>query len=99
MTVPRHRHSNATAGSHEYRLTTADPQQIIPLPEAKDFQIQQRQKGAATTAARSGRSDVAAHMRLDLSWSTRQVAGSGYSRNGLLGDWVHLGNAVMGSPE
>jgi hypothetical protein len=32
-----------------------DLQQIIPLPEAKDFQIQQRQKGAATTAARSGR--------------------------------------------
>jgi hypothetical protein len=33
-----------------------DLQQIIPLPEAKDFQIQQRQKVAATTAGRvSGR--------------------------------------------
>lgn len=31
-----------------------DLQQIIPLPEAKDFQIQQRQKGAATAAVRSG---------------------------------------------
>jgi hypothetical protein len=30
-----------------------DLQQIIPLPEARDFQIQQRQKGAATAAARS----------------------------------------------
>lgn len=29
-----------------------DLQQIIPLPEAKDFQIQQRQKVAATTAGR-----------------------------------------------
>jgi hypothetical protein len=33
-----------------------DLQQIIPLPEAKDFQIQQRQKGAATAAVRSGQS-------------------------------------------
>jgi hypothetical protein len=33
-----------------------DLQQIIPLPEAKDFQIQQRQKGAATAVARSGQS-------------------------------------------
>jgi len=32
-----------------------DLQQIIPLPEAKDFQIQQSQKGAATAAVRSGR--------------------------------------------
>lgn len=31
-----------------------DLQQIIPLPEARDFQIQQRQKGAASTAARAG---------------------------------------------
>jgi hypothetical protein len=31
-----------------------DLQQIIPLPEARDFQIQQRQKGAANTAARAG---------------------------------------------
>jgi len=41
-----------------YRLgdeVLLDLQQIIPLPEAKDFQIQQRQKGAATAAARSGR--------------------------------------------
>lgn len=39
-----------------YRLgneVLLDLQQIIPLPEAKDFQIQQRQKGAATAAARS----------------------------------------------
>jgi hypothetical protein len=39
-----------------YRLADEvllDLQQIIPLPEAKDFQIQQRQKGAATAAARS----------------------------------------------
>jgi hypothetical protein len=33
-----------------------DLQQIIPLPEAKNFQIQQRQKGAATAAVRSGKS-------------------------------------------
>jgi hypothetical protein len=33
-----------------------DLQQIIPLPEAKDFQIQQRQKGAAAAAVRSGQS-------------------------------------------
>jgi hypothetical protein len=31
-----------------------DLQQIIPLPEAKDFQIQQRQKGAAAAAVRPG---------------------------------------------
>lgn len=31
-----------------------DLQQIIPLPEAKDFQIHQRRKGAATAAVRSG---------------------------------------------
>jgi hypothetical protein len=40
-----------------YRLgaeVLLDLQQIIPLPEAKDFQIQQRQKGAATAAVRSG---------------------------------------------
>lgn len=30
-----------------------DLQQIIPLPEARDFQIQQRQEGAATSAARA----------------------------------------------
>jgi hypothetical protein len=30
-----------------------DLQQIIPLPEARNFQIQQRQKGAAATAARA----------------------------------------------
>lgn len=39
-----------------YRLDTEvilDLQQIIPLPEAKDFQIQQRQKGAATAAVRA----------------------------------------------
>jgi hypothetical protein len=35
-----------------------DLQQIIPLPEAQDFQIQQRQKGAATAAARSGRDNT-----------------------------------------
>jgi hypothetical protein len=33
-----------------------DLQQIIPLPEARDFQIQQQQKGAASTAARAGQS-------------------------------------------
>jgi len=41
-----------------YRLAgdgLLDLQQIIPLPEAKDFQIQQSQKGAATAAVRSGR--------------------------------------------
>jgi hypothetical protein len=40
-----------------YRLDAEillDLQQIIPLPEAKDFQIQQRQKGAAAAAVRSG---------------------------------------------
>jgi hypothetical protein len=39
-----------------YRLgaeVLLDLQQIIPLPEAREFQIQQRQKGAATAAARS----------------------------------------------
>lgn len=39
-----------------YRLgadVLLDLQQIIPLPEAREFQIQQRQKGAATTAARA----------------------------------------------
>jgi hypothetical protein len=39
-----------------YKLGTEiclDLQQIIPLPEAKDFQIQQRQKGAATVAVRA----------------------------------------------
>jgi hypothetical protein len=39
-----------------YQLGTEilfDLQQIIPLPEARDFQIQQRQKGAASTAARA----------------------------------------------
>jgi hypothetical protein len=42
-----------------YRLggeVLLDLQQIIPLPEAKDFQIQQRQKGAATVAVRSAQS-------------------------------------------
>jgi hypothetical protein len=32
-----------------------DLPQIISLPEAKDLQIQQRQKGAATARAGSGR--------------------------------------------
>jgi hypothetical protein len=39
-----------------YRLGTGillDLKQIIPLPEAKDFQIRQRQKGAATAAVRA----------------------------------------------
>lgn len=42
-----------------YQLGTEilfDLQQIIPLPEAGDFQIQQRQKAAASTAARTGAS-------------------------------------------
>ncbi len=50
-----------------YRLgdeVLLDLQQIIPLPEAKDFQIQQRQKGAATAAARSGSRD---YTRYDIS--------------------------------
>jgi hypothetical protein len=34
-----------------------DLQQIIPLPEAKDFQIQQRQKGAAAAVVRAGGRD------------------------------------------
>ena len=58
-----------------YRLgdeVLLDLQQIIPLPEAKDFQIQQRQKGAATAAARSGRD----YTRYD-------VAVSGQERKGL----------------
>jgi hypothetical protein len=38
-----------------------DLQQIIPLPEAKDFQIQQRQKGAATAAVRSEQSGPRLH--------------------------------------
>lgn len=43
-----------------YRLekdVLLDVQQIIPLPEAKDFQIQQRQKGAAVTAGISAGRD------------------------------------------
>jgi hypothetical protein len=43
-----------------YRLEgeiVLDLQQIIPLPEAKDFQIQQRQKGAAATAVRTAGRD------------------------------------------
>lgn len=43
-----------------YRLDSdvlLDLQQIIPLPEAKDFQIQQRQKGAAATAGRTAGRD------------------------------------------
>jgi hypothetical protein len=58
-----------------YRLggeVLLDLQQIIPLPEAKDFQIQQRQKGAATAAARSGRD----YTRYD-------VAVAGQERDGL----------------
>lgn len=34
-----------------------DLQQIIPLPEAKDFQIQQRKKGAAAAVVRTGGRD------------------------------------------
>lgn len=43
-----------------YRLegdVLLDLQQIIPLPEAKDFQIQQRQKGAAAAVVRAGGRD------------------------------------------
>ena len=47
-----------------YRLETEillDLQQIIPLPETKDFQIQQRHKGAAVMASRSGTRDFTHH--------------------------------------
>lgn len=43
-----------------YKLDAAvllDLQQIIPLPEAKDFQIQQRQKGAAAAVGRANGRD------------------------------------------
>lgn len=43
-----------------YRLESEillDLQQIIPLPEAKDFQIQQRQKGAVAAGVRAGGRD------------------------------------------
>jgi hypothetical protein len=43
-----------------YRLDSEvllDVQQIIPLPEAKDFQIQQRQKGAAAAVVRANGRD------------------------------------------
>lgn len=46
-----------------------DLQQIIPLPEAKDFQIQQRQKGAATTAVRANGRDFT---RYDLKVGDRE---------------------------
>jgi hypothetical protein len=42
-----------------YRLNTdilLDLQQIIPLPEARDYQIQQRQKSAAVVATRTAKS-------------------------------------------
>ncbi len=42
-----------------------DLQQIIPLPEARDFQIQQRQKGAASTAVRAGQG-ARGYTRYDL---------------------------------
>jgi len=44
-----------------------DVQQIIPLPEAKDFQIHQRQKGVAATASRatSGRDFTQYSIRID----------------------------------
>lgn len=48
-----------------------DLQQIIPLPEAKDFQIQQRQKGAATTAVRTSGRDFT---RYDLKVGDREFS-------------------------
>jgi len=52
-----------------YKLDTEvllDLQQIIPLPEAKDFQIQQRQKGAAAAVVRaSGRDFTRYDLTLD----------------------------------
>jgi len=64
-----------------YRLTPyklngdllLDVQQIIPLPEAADFQIQQRKKGAAaasTRAVRSGRDYTKYHLEVGVNaWS------------------------------
>lgn len=57
-----------------YRLgaeVLVDLQQIIPLPEAKDFQIQQRHKGAAAAAARSGRD----YTRYDITVNDQRQAG------------------------
>jgi hypothetical protein len=59
-----------------YRLSDQillDLQQIIPLPEAKDFQIQQRQKGAATAAARPSQ-DGRDYTRYDLTIGTKTLA-------------------------
>ena len=55
-----------------YRLDTEivlDLQQIIPLPEARNFQIQQRQKGAAVTAIRTSGRDFT---RYDLKVGNRE---------------------------
>ena len=57
-----------------YRLNAEillDLQQIIPLPEAKDFQIQQRQKGAAAAAERSSGRDFT---RYDLTIDSQVFA-------------------------
>lgn len=57
-----------------YRLdddVLVDLQQIIPLPEAADFQVQQRQKGATTAAARaieSGRDFTKYDLRFGAVW-------------------------------
>jgi hypothetical protein len=51
-----------------YRLGTEillDLQQIIPLPQARDFQIHQKQKGAAAAAARATQ-DGRDYTRYDL---------------------------------